>query len=386
MNKLQENLKISTIEDFKNSREFFEIKINASYTYILSCIIVCIITFFIWAAIFDYDIITKASFRIRPEENVSTVNSLTSGIILEKKFKNGQQVNQGQILLTLNTQDIEEKLFQLTNQQSQYEKDLQHLIDLKRFIKQDFIDVDYPENEVFFKAKVFFSEKSMKENTLRMAKYNYESEAGLSDSFTYEQKLLQLKTECDIAENDLDYFISQFNKNLFQEEKSIIENLNSIKTQISEINLHLSYSKIAAPISGTIEELAKFNLGDFITSGESLFKIIPSNNKFMAELYIAPQDIADIKVGEKVKLKIYALNSSEYGQAEGQIIRISSDTIYDEKENSFYIADVEIKTPVLNSKTRGDNSLKYGMTGEARIITHTEKLLYYIFKKLNLSS
>ncbi len=38
---------------------------------------------------------------------------------------------------------------------------------------------------------------------------------------------------------------------------------------------------------------------------------------------------------------------------------------------------------ILKSKKNGENVLRYGMTGEAKIITRQKKLLQFIFEKLN---
>ena len=135
-----------------------------------------------------------------------------------------------------------------------------------------------------------------------------------------------------------------------------------------------------------MEEISKYNVGDIITGNENLFRIIPSDEKLKAELYINDRDIADIKVGQFVKIKLYALNSSEYGQAKGFIKTVSNDTTYDSFGNKYYLVEVEIVDKILKSKKNGENVLRYGMTGEAKIITRQKKLLQFIFEKLNFLS
>ena len=50
------------------------------------------------------------------------------------------------------------------------------------------------------------------------------------------------------------------------------------------------------------------------------------------------------------------------------------------------LVEVEIVDKILKSKKNGENVLRYGMTGEAKIITRQKKLLQFIFEKLNFLS
>ena len=200
------------------------------------------------------------------------------------------------------------------------------------------------------------------------------------------KKLLQLKTDRDSALAELNYYDSHFRYDLLQQEKELEKEAESLKTKICELEQKLQYSIINAPITGTLEEISKYNVGDIITGNENLFRIISSDEKLKAELYINDRDIADIKVGQFVKIKLYALNSSEYGQAKGFIKTVSNDTTYDSFGNKYYLVEVEIVDKILKSKKNGENVLRYGMTGEAKIITRQKKLLQFIFEKLNFLS
>ena len=156
----------------------------------------------------------------------------------------------------------------------------------------------------------------------------------------------------------------------------------SLQIQLYEYEQNLALSKINAPISGVIEELEKVNIGDFVSAGEAILRIVSDDKRIMALLSVDARSIADIKLGQQVKIKLAALPSAEYGQAIGFITRIGADSFSYSDGKSYHQVDVSIEDNFLTSRSHGRNELRPGMTGTARIITKQQKLFMYILEKL----
>lgn len=385
MKENNKNLNILNYEEFRNSKEFFNIKIGNFYSILADCLLGFIIIFFIWASCFNYDIVVKASVQIRPESNISIVKNFYSGKVKDIYYENGQFVEKNQKLMSLESSVIEEELRNLKLLQQNNLSNIETVRTIKKYIMQNYIDDYIVENEAILYTKMYFYEKEIKQKLFEKLDFDYQMEKLVPD-LSNKKKLLQLKTDRDSALAELNYYDSQFRYDLLQQEKELEKEAESLKTKICELEQKLQYSIINAPITGTLEEISKYNVGDIITGNENLFRIIPSDEKLKAELYINDRDIADIKVGQFVKIKLYALNSSEYGQAKGFIKTVSNDTTYDSSGNKYYLVEVEIVDKILRSKKNGENVLRYGMTGEAKIITRQKKLLQFIFEKLNFLS
>ncbi|MCF0126364.1 MAG: hypothetical protein HUJ68_11555, partial [Clostridia bacterium] len=105
--------------DFKYSQEFFDLKISKKNYYLTFAISVFIFSFFLWAFLFDVDIVAKGFVTIRPKEEISIVKIKNSGIVIDKKYKNGQIVNEGDILIHFNTSLLK---YELENKKEELKK------------------------------------------------------------------------------------------------------------------------------------------------------------------------------------------------------------------------------------------------------------------------
>lgn len=381
---MNDNLERSLdFNDFKYSKVFFDIKISRNY-YLLTILITSfIVILLLYASIFDFDIVAKGYAVIRPKEEVSLIKTLNSGIVTEKSFMNGQFVREGDVLVIFNTNLLE---FEIETQKKlieQNEKNLNCLESLMQMVEKNEFD-ENAVGEAKIQASVYFSQKKIKELNYEKAKRNYDIEYSLPESVTYKQKLLDIKNEYELAEADLNSFLSDYKYTLCIQKNNLINEKEKLKQHLCELEEQLIQSTIHAPKDGIIEELEAFNCGDLLMGGENILRIVPiHNDSIKAQVNIGQSDIANLKIGQNVKIKLNALNSNEYGQVKGVVSRISADSLYDSNQNSYYLVDVEIPKNNVENKKKENIKLRPGMTGTARIIIRRKKLIRVILDKLN---
>ena len=381
---MNDNLERSLdFNDFKYSKVFFDIKISRNY-YLLTILITSfIVILLLYASIFDFDIVAKGYAVIRPKEEVSLIKTLNSGIVTEKSFMNGQFVREGDVLVIFNTNLLE---FEIETQKKlieQNEKNLNCLESLMKMVEKNEFD-ENAVGEAKIQASVYFSQKKIKELNYEKAKRNYDIEYSLPESVTYKQRLLDIKNEYELAEADLNSFLSDYKYTLCIQKNNLINEKEKLKQHLCELEEQLIQSTIHAPKDGIIEELEAFNCGDLLMGGENILRIVPiHNDSIKAQVNIGQSDIANLKIGQNVKIKLNALNSNEYGQVKGVVSRISADSLYDSNQNSYYLVDVEIPKNNVENKKKENIKLRPGMTGTARIIIRRKKLIRVILDKLN---
>ena len=139
----------------------------------------------------------------------------------------------------------------------------------------------------------------------------------------------------------------------------VINELKSIDVQISQLEDQLQKSLITNPIDGTV--LMKYAEPNEITSfGKPLYKIADVST-MQLKVYISEKQLASIKIGQKVTVKIDS--NKDLKNYEGTISWISSEAEFtpkiiqtkEERVNLVYA----VKIDVLN-----DGSLKIGMPAE----------------------
>ncbi|QEK12907.1 hypothetical protein FQB35_11545 [Crassaminicella thermophila] len=76
-----------------------------------------------------------------------------------------------------------------------------------------------------------------------------------------------------------------------------------------------------------------------------------------------------------------ALPYKEYGELTGKITKIAEDVKPSKDNKSFYLVEADIELVGYNDEKK---KIKVGMVCEARIITKTKKILYYLLEKIDL--
>ena len=139
----------------------------------------------------------------------------------------------------------------------------------------------------------------------------------------------------------------------------IVNEVKSIDVQIEKINDQIQKSKIINPIKGTV--LAKYSEPNEVTAfGKPLYKIADISEMTL-RVYISETQLSQIKVGQKVTVKIDA--EKEMKSFPGTISWIASSAEFtpkvvqtkEERVNLVYAVKVNVKN---------DGSLKIGMPAE----------------------
>jgi len=139
----------------------------------------------------------------------------------------------------------------------------------------------------------------------------------------------------------------------------LINELKSIDIQIKQIEDQIQKSIITNPLKGTV--LVKYAEPNEITSfGKPLYKIADLST-MQLRVYISETQLADIKIGQEVTVKIDADESMK--SLNGVIIWVASEAEFtpkiiqtkEERINLVYAVKIDVKN---------DGSLKIGMPGE----------------------
>ncbi|MEM3904894.1 MAG: HlyD family efflux transporter periplasmic adaptor subunit [Sulfolobales archaeon] len=161
--------------------------------------------------------------------------------------------------------------------------------------------------------------------------------------------------------------------------------IEKLKGDLQNVNLAIEDYIINSPADGKIDMITSIKEGDLVQSGLEMVKIIPDNPEYIVKLYIPNKDIANVKVGQKIKYHILALPYQEYGELSGEIVKLSIDSRLDKQSGlNYYEAEATIDNKPLYNRKREEKNIRVGMIVEAHVIGHREKMLYYLLEQLNL--
>jgi HlyD family secretion protein len=139
---------------------------------------------------------------------------------------------------------------------------------------------------------------------------------------------------------------------------------------------------IRAPQGGVVHQMAVHTVGGVITpNGEPLMLIVPKADALTVEAKIAPQDIDQVRVGQKAVLRFSAFNQRTTPELTGAVSLVSADITKDEKTgNSFYTVRIGLTAAEI-ARLNG-LTLVPGMPVESFIQTGERTVMSYLTKPL----
>ncbi|WP_068088917.1 HlyD family type I secretion periplasmic adaptor subunit [Polycladidibacter stylochi] len=139
---------------------------------------------------------------------------------------------------------------------------------------------------------------------------------------------------------------------------------------------------LRAPVKGIVNNIKISTIGAVVQPGETIMELVPLEDTLLIEAQIRPQDIAFLRPGQAVTVKITAYDFSIYGGLEGKLERISADTTKDEQGNSFFKVTVRTTKNYLESETKHLPIIP-GMVASIDILTGDKTVLEYLLKPIN---
>ncbi|MGR8920135.1 MAG: HlyD family type I secretion periplasmic adaptor subunit [Gammaproteobacteria bacterium] len=195
-------------------------------------------------------------------------------------------------------------------------------------------------------------------------------------------------TELQISETKLKILQlrKDFQREVAQEIAEVQAQLFELRERIATLQDTVERTIVRAPRSGLVINLAVNTIGAVIQPGERLMDIVPEDERLVVEARVSPVDIDRVAIGQQAEIRFAAFKTRDAPQVDGVVIKLSPDSLVDEgAEDSepYYKARVEIAENGLADLHQAGLSLKAGMPAEVLINTGERTLLRYLMDPLS---
>ncbi|GAU75503.1 HlyD family type I secretion periplasmic adaptor subunit [Fusibacter sp. 3D3] len=382
-----------------------------------------------WSIIGKVDEVAIARGQVIPDGKVKIIQTPESGIIVNITVDEGDQVEEGQILIeldnTLSNIDQEISVQSYDNlklekmvlerelngetpaemdivAEAVYEPFLGYLID---FRMQAINNLDN-------RIKILELEKASLESTYDASNSNYNITVKkisilkrdvsnlevLCASGSIPNNDLQLKKdELEMTQDELAGLkynmdgtlerTEQIEQNIISERKKYREELLNLIVQkekdILEAEGRMNKAKniskmntIIAPVSGQVNGLGGNAIGSVVSASTPIMTLVPSNTPMVIEASVANMDIGFINEGQPVDIKVDTFPFQKYGVIEGVITFVSPDAYQDENQGSFYKIKVEPSKETLNIQGK-EMKISSGMTVTVEVKTGKRRIIEF---------
>lgn len=392
-----------------------------------------------WMAYAPLAISIVAAGEVSVDTNKKTVQHYEGGIVNEILVKEGDFVKKGDVLITLDSIQIESSL--KTNQ-NQYFETIATIARLEAQ-KNKATEIVFPEeiesrkNDLNIKSIIDGQYSILKsklksideENMITKQKINQFRNQILSLNSTLssnKKRLISIKT--DISSQELLFAEKLVDVQQLQElrreeikingdiqsaqadKKRLYSQIEEIKSQqtlrnrefdneianklveneIRKVDLEskilvnddqLKRIKIIAPESGYVVGLKIHTIGGILKPSEPIMDIVPKDSDLFILTQVKTQDIDKLKIGLKADTRFSAFNTQQTFTVESQIIHVSADTFINEQTGMPYY-EVKLKLTKSGIVQLKENKffLLPGMPVEAMINTGDRTVLSYLVK------
>lgn len=377
-------INFSNVEEFQLGYQFFMTKPSPAVKMFVFIITGILAVALVWASLAKMDEIVKATVFLRPIETISIIKSLTGGQVQQKNYIHNEYVKEGDLLLRLDTsadflefQNSKEIMVRINNNIFVYTA-------LIETIKRDINTVSKNNEEAFLHSEKYVLENRRQLLLIEEMRKKMEIEKNAPEMLLVKQKIDDMKG--DLERTELQFALWKNSKTT--ETKDILDNLfqskENLERRMADLDRNIKNGTIYSPISGRVNELRKFNIGDYIVPGEEILTIVPDNKtELKAELYIEPAYIARVKTGQKAVLRFPGLPPSKYGKIEAEIDLIPADYNIVQDATPYFIVEAKIREPWLVSREGEKMYLRVGIGATGRIVIDRDTVLRMVLKKLD---
>ncbi|WP_417683883.1 HlyD family type I secretion periplasmic adaptor subunit [Roseibium sp.] len=168
----------------------------------------------------------------------------------------------------------------------------------------------------------------------------------------------------------------------------VLESLQEVRSRIAQLaeqritaEDELTRVDILAPRNGFVHQLAVHTIGGVIAPGETVLQIVPQEDKLIVEAKVRPVDIDQMIQGQVVRIRFPSFDQRTTPELTGQLLTISADLNFDDKTGaSYYVARLVIEESELSKL--GAKALVPGMPVEAFFKTDERTILSYLVKPI----
>lgn len=387
----------------------------------------------IWSVVGEIDIHASAQGKVLISSHSKVIQSSEQGEVKAIYVRDGQHVQQGDLLIQLNPTGadaevtlLEEKRAHLRLEQARISA-LLHSDPLEHFtvpeaavqeqadrtlahLKSEYFALKAELNRIAqlkTTAQAELHENQVETRALRLLTQNTEARLDAHRQLAASQVIAQqaylekekellsqrklldsnlakervVRTRIQSYQKQREELISKKQLEWHQGLSEVRVKLQQAEQELIKAKERLRLQSLRSPVSGIVQELNVHTLGGVVQSAQALMVIVPEVAQLEAEVNILNKDIGFIVPGQSVEVKIHSFPFTKYGTISGKVLHVSRDAVEDDKQGLVFPARVEL----LEDRILVDDhwvSLNAGMSLQAEIKTGRRRIIEYILSPL----
>jgi hemolysin D len=125
------------------------------------------------------------------------------------------------------------------------------------------------------------------------------------------------------SEKAVQSFVSDDAEKLDDAERRV----EDVEQRLAKAEAAVDHLTLRAPIAGRVQSSIITNVGQVVSSGQEIMRVVPENSALEIEAYVLNRDIGFVSVGQEAVVKVESFPFVRYGAIHAHVARIAKDAI-----------------------------------------------------------
>jgi len=420
--------------EFKKLAKELAGKQTNSSSVLLLAVLSLIMVVFVWAAVTEIDNVVRGSGKTVSEAQNQFVQSSEPGVIRKRYVSEGDVIKKGQLLFDIDPIDAKTQLDQAQKRFSTLSvKSIRLKAEVDNLVPtfhQDLLEASPNAvstelalyrarlDDLNTKSAILEQRRIQKLNEIQELKIRFETTSNglalirreiatleplVKNGLAPETRLIALKrdeeasigaaNQAESGQKRLTSGLEEIDEQLTAEKQayktSALTDLSSIEGELSELAARIpalenrvERTSVKSPVDGVVNRINYVTADAYISTGEVLLEIVPTGSDLIVETKINPKDIADIVIGQEVKISLSAYDPSKFGRIDGKVLNVSADAIADSQTGEqHYLVDVSI-IGTLYENNGEEVTILPGMVSHIDVLSGKRTILDYFWQPI----
>lgn len=355
-----------------------------------------------WSTYGTLDIVSSAVGEVVPGSKVKQIQHLEGGIVSEIMVNERQAVREGEVLLKLDTAQIDAEVSELRirlvglridaarlraeiagRNDPDYPPEIvaayplriaesRQLMETRRKrlaaefnVQRQLIaqrDQEIQEvtarietaqtSKAFLDEQVEISDSLLKRDiTNRMTHINLLKDLALLDGQIKEDRafLRRMRAARGEARARLNQIAETFEEDARGQLNDALRELDELSERLEKFLDSQKRMVLTAPVSGIVKTVNVATLGGVLKPGDVAVEIVPGDDSLVINARLPLEDIGFVREGQTAKILLTSADAARFGDIEGEVVGISPDALLDEEGAPYYQVRISPRQPYFES-------------------------------------
>lgn len=151
-----------------------------------------------------------------------------------------------------------------------------------------------------------------------------------------------------------------------------------LKERFARLKVKISKRLITAPVNGKVFGLMFFNPGTVVRPAEKIMGIVPDGSNFMIEANLLSAEIDQVYIGQPVRLSFPSLERTKQVDLHSRVENISADAFLDERSGQNYFKATIMLSDRELGKLPSNFQIRPGMLTEVYFLRSDRRVISYL--------